>query len=66
MSHLGSLDRIEQVATSTLGMRVPSERDIVMVKRIPRIGPNGYQDDEVIPKVWVAEGKSPHVAGMLW
>jgi len=64
--HLGSLDRIERIAISTLEMIYPSDKDIILVKRVPHSDLEERRDQEVIPKIWVAEGKTPNRAGMLW
>ncbi|HEX9756448.1 MAG TPA: cell division protein FtsL [Nitrospiria bacterium] len=64
--HLSSLDRIERIAISTLGMGYPSDKDVILVKRVPHSDSKEPRDPEVIPKIWVAEGKTPNRAGMFW
>lgn len=65
-SHLGSLDRIEQIAKLDLGMIYPSQRNIVLVKRVPHLDPEDSQDNEITPKIWIAEGKTQSIARILW
>ena len=64
--HLSSLDRIETIAASTLNMVYPSDRDIVLVRRVPHGRTEDPRQEEIVPKIWVAEGKTPNRAGMLW
>jgi cell division protein FtsL len=57
VASLSSLDRIEQLATSRLGMVHASERDIVLVKRMPRPDPDGLKRYDHEQGIRVAESK---------
>ncbi len=62
VASLSSLDRIEQLATSKLGMVRASEKQIVLVKRMPRPDPDGLKRHDDETGIRVAESKRQKVS----